>query len=155
MASTEQVTYTIDMRCCMQSYELCCDTMLMLIKHVDYTIGTDYAVKSKCNDCRSLLRLTTPTVHQGCMLRSSGVTGRYSLAMLLFTRHSSFFALHLFMMAMYSLRPIPTSCTMSAAWKQRHQSCCLDLMVCHMRDMLQKVSFAQDMGIGLTAKLGI
>ena len=35
--------------------------------------------------------------------------------MLRFTRHNSFLALHLFMMAMNSFRPIPTTLTASAA----------------------------------------
>ena len=46
-----------------------------------------------------------------------GSVGRNSFAMLLFTRHSSFLALHLFMVAMYSFLPMPTMCTMSAACK--------------------------------------
>ena len=58
---------------------------------------------------------TTWAIHQSCFSVSSCSVGRCSFTMLRLTRHSSFFALHLFMVAMYSLRPMPTSRTMSAA----------------------------------------
>jgi len=66
--------------------------------------------------------LTTLTCHQGCIWMSSGSPGSKSLATDLLTRHSSFLALHLFMMAMYSLRPTPTNLTMSAACKSQKVS---------------------------------
>ena len=63
------------------------------------------------------LRLTTCAIHQSSLASLSGSAGSCSRAMARLTRHSSFFALHLLSVAMYSLRPMPTTLTMSAAWR--------------------------------------
>ena len=78
-------------------------------------VGTCTASAHLYEEGWSSPRLTTPTCHQGCSSMVRGSVGRNSFAMLLFTRHSSFLALHLFMVAMYSFLPMPTMCTMSAA----------------------------------------
>lgn len=59
--------------------------------------------------------LTTDTLHHASTLISWGVVGRYSLATALLTRHSSFLPLQLFMIWMYSLRPMPVTRRASAA----------------------------------------
>ena len=74
-------------------------------------------------------RLTVATSHQGCMAAgTSGSVGRNSLARALLTRHSSFLALHLFMVAMYSLRPMPVTRTTSAAC----MLCCFPSSALHL-----------------------